>query len=99
MPFPFLPGGVLLAVAVLGGALTVFGLVLWTMDRAIVASRRSMLTGLVAGFQAWTAAQPSSAGRPGAAEAMTPSPAAGSPAGIEIIDLVDRRLPDDGPGA
>ena len=36
MPFPFLPAGAVLAATVLVAALSVFGLVLRAMDRAIV---------------------------------------------------------------
>jgi Flp pilus assembly protein protease CpaA len=92
MPFPFLPGGVLLAVAVLGGALTIFGLALRAMDHAVTASR-SMLPGLVAGLGTWTGTRPASSA-PTAATTMASS-AAGPSAEIEIVELFDRRLPDE----
>jgi hypothetical protein len=53
MPFPFLPGGALLAASVLIGALAVFGLILRAMDRAIVGLRDNLLSGLVAGIRTW----------------------------------------------
>jgi hypothetical protein len=99
MPFPFLPGGALLALAVLGGALTVFGLALRAMDRAITASRRSMLPGLVSGFRTW--AEPAPSGRTtapvlvmGAASESTTS---AIPPGPELVEIDDRRIPDDDP--
>jgi hypothetical protein len=93
MPFPFLPGGVLLAIAVLGGALIVFGLVLRATDHAVAASRRSMLPGLVSGLRTWASARETDRG----AESQSPPPplpAAGT-ADVEIIDLVDGRIPDE----
>lgn len=83
MPFPFLPAGAILAIAVLVGALTIFGLALVAVDRAagraIVALRGSMLPGIVAGWQGW-APHPGSPDPPRSA-----SPPTG--AGIEIVDL------------
>jgi hypothetical protein len=89
MPFPFLPGGALLAIAVLGGALTVFGLALRAMDRTIAAGRRTMLPGLVSGFRTWVEASPS------APVADPEVAAAASPLGTELIEIDDRRIPDD----
>jgi hypothetical protein len=94
MPFPFLPWGVLLATAVLGGALIVFGLVLRAMDHAVTASRRSMLPGLVSGFRTWAKGRESDGG----VESLDPEPpfpTVGAAVGIEIIDLVDGRIPDE----
>lgn len=58
MPFPFLPGGAILAIALLVGALTIFGLALLALDRAAgragAALRGSMLPGIVAGWQGWS---------------------------------------------
>jgi hypothetical protein len=102
MPFPFLPGGALLALAVLGGALTVFGLALRAMDKAITASRRSMLPGLVSGFRKWAEAAPSArVAAPvmvmrAASESATPTiPAV--PPGPELVEIDDRHIPDDDP--
>jgi hypothetical protein len=84
MPFPFLPLGWLLAVAVLVAALTVFGLVLRAMDRAVTRAtgelRTTVLPGLVTGLRQWQPAPP----RRGAAV----SAASASPGGIEIVELV-----------
>jgi hypothetical protein len=57
MPFPFLPGGLILAVAVLGGAFLLFGLALRAMDRTVVGIRSS-LGGLVSGFETWIETRP-----------------------------------------
>jgi hypothetical protein len=81
MPFPFFPGGVLLALAVLAGAMTVFGLALRAMDRAFAAGRRSMLPGLVSGLRNWTPSRP-------------PADAPDKPAEMTFVELVDRRIPD-----
>jgi hypothetical protein len=88
MPFPFLPGGALLAIAVLGGALTVFGLALRAMDRTIAAGRRTILPGLVSGFRTWVGASPS-------APVADPEVAAAAPLGTELIEIDNRRIPDD----
>jgi hypothetical protein len=90
MPFPFLPGGVLLAIAVLGGALTVFGLVLRAMDTALTAGRRSMLPGLVSGLRTWAEASPP--------ELDPPAPAIAIDL-VELIELDRHRIPDDEPRA
>ena len=58
MPFPFLPAGAVLAASVLLAALSVFGLVLRAMDRAIVGLRDTVVTGLVAGLRTWNATRP-----------------------------------------
>jgi hypothetical protein len=80
VPFPFLPLGWVLAVTVLVGALTLFGLALRAMDRAATRVggelRATILPGLVAGLRDW---QPARAARP-----TTPPP---RPSGIEIVDL------------
>jgi hypothetical protein len=57
MPFPFLPGGALLAASVLIGALAGFGLILRAMDRAIVGVRDNLLSGLVSGIRTWGTAE------------------------------------------
>jgi hypothetical protein len=84
MPFPFLPGGVLLAIAVLGGAFLLFGLALRAMDRAIETTRRTMLPGLVSGFRTW--ATPS---------VRTEAPDGRSASTIEVVELVDRPIARD----
>jgi hypothetical protein len=94
MPFPFLPWGALLASVVLGGALIVFGLVLRAVDHAVTASRRSVLPGLVSGFRTWASGRE----RDGDTEALRPVPrlsAGGTAMDVEIIDLVDGRIPDE----
>jgi hypothetical protein len=52
--FPFLPGGAILAMAVLGGAFTLFALVLRALDRAGTEIRGSFLPGVVAGLRDWS---------------------------------------------
>jgi hypothetical protein len=81
MPFPFVPGGVLLALAVLAGAMTVFGLALRAMDRAFAVGRRSVLPGLVSGLRNWTPPSPS-------------ADATDEPVETTFVELVDRRIPD-----
>ena len=82
MPFPFLPGGAILATAVLVGALTIFGLALMALDRAADraagALRGSMLPGIVSGMRGWT---------PHHEVPDTPPPSRPTEAGIEIVDL------------
>jgi hypothetical protein len=94
MPFPFLPWGALLASAVLGGALIVFGLVLRAMDHAVTASRRSMLPGLVSGFRTWASGRETDGGLESSSP-VPPLPAASTSVGVEIIDLHDGRIPDE----
>jgi hypothetical protein len=53
MPFPFLPVGVALALAVLGGALALFGLALKALDWTIDTAKGSMLGGVVSGLRTW----------------------------------------------
>jgi hypothetical protein len=83
VPFPFLPGGAILGVAVLVGGMTIFGLALMALDRvagrAGAALRGSMLPGIVAGWQGWSPHP----------ESPEPRPPASSPngAGIEIVEL------------
>lgn len=68
MQLAFFPVGALLAVAVLGATLAVFGLALNAMDRAYGAARSSMLPSLVAGLRDW--APPSMAADPGSPGAL-----------------------------
>jgi hypothetical protein len=53
MPFPFMPLGALLALAVLGGALAIFGVALKALDWTIDAARGSMLGGVISGIRDW----------------------------------------------
>jgi hypothetical protein len=68
MPFPFLPLGALLALAVLGGALAVFGAALKALDWTIDAARGSMLSGVVSGIRNWDGVPRSGTGSPNASE-------------------------------
>ena len=54
MPFPFLPAGLLLAVAVLGGAFAIFALALRLIGRAAITARDSIAPGIVAGLRTWS---------------------------------------------
>ena len=65
MSFPFLPGGLILAAAVLIGALTAFRLLLGAIDRTIAGVRNTAVPGIVAGFRMWGSRQPSPAGMAG----------------------------------
>jgi hypothetical protein len=53
MPFPFIPGGLLLALTVLGTTLVAFGLALKSLDWSIDAARRTALAGIVTGLRYW----------------------------------------------
>jgi hypothetical protein len=53
MPFPFLPGGLLLSITVLGTAMVAFGIALKALDWSIDATRRTALAGIVRGFRNW----------------------------------------------
>jgi hypothetical protein len=54
MPFPFLPFGAILALAVLGGAFAAFAIALRLMDRAGLTARRSIASGIAAGLRGWS---------------------------------------------
>jgi hypothetical protein len=54
MAFPFLPGGVVLAMAVLGGAFALFAIVLRAMDRTAAEITGSFLPGVVSGLRVWS---------------------------------------------
>jgi hypothetical protein len=94
MPFPFLPAGAIVAVSVLIGALTAFGLILRATDRAatraVAGLRGSVLPSLVSGIRGWSVPSgptpPETTGSPDASldPARTTQPPQG---GIEIIDL------------
>ena len=53
MPFPFIPGGVILALSVLGGAIAIFGVALKALDWSIDGIKGSMLNGVVSGLRDW----------------------------------------------
>ena len=53
MQLPFLPVGLVLALAVLGGTLVLFGLALKALDWTIDASRDTSLVGIVSGLRDW----------------------------------------------
>jgi hypothetical protein len=80
MPFPFLPGGAILAAAVLVGAFATFALALRAMDRALEGIRGSVLPGLVSGLRGWS--PPAHGSRIGPAEAHA-APASGP----DIVEL------------
>jgi hypothetical protein len=85
MPFPFLPAGALVAIVVLLGGLTAFGIGMRSIDRAATrattALRLSILPGVVSGLRQWER-------RVDRRAATEPAPS--SPGGVEIIDLVGR---------
>ena len=53
MAFPFFPGGMIVAIAVLGTALTLFGLGWVALERSVMEVRGSILPGMVRGVRAW----------------------------------------------
>lgn len=55
MPFPFLPVGAIFAGAILCAALTIFVWALMAIDRAASRAADSVVSGLVSGFQGWSA--------------------------------------------
>jgi hypothetical protein len=61
MPFPFIPAGLLLAIAVLAITLVAFGLALKALDWSIDAARRSALAGIVTGLRSWEIQPPTQA--------------------------------------
>jgi hypothetical protein len=62
--FPFLPGGAILAMAVLGGAFALFTLLLRAVDRAGAEIRGSFLPGVVDGLRDWSRTRDPSGVRP-----------------------------------
>ena len=54
MPFPFLPGGAILAAAVLCGAFVSFAALLRLLDRAATEIGGAMLPGVVDGLRDWS---------------------------------------------
>jgi hypothetical protein len=85
MPFPFLPLGAVLAASILIGALTVFGLVLRTIDRGLVALRDTMASGLVSGLRRWNEGS-------GPMRRVVSSPGATPTGDREVVDLGSRRI-------
>ena len=83
MPFPFLPFGAMLALAVLGGAFAAFALALRLLDRAGLTARRSIASGLVAGLRGWY-------------DSGEPSGPSGS-LDVEAFEEVDHEAPPDVP--
>jgi hypothetical protein len=56
MPFPVIgPVGALVASIILGAVFTLFGVVLWALDRTVTRVEDSILAGLVSGFRGWSA--------------------------------------------
>ena len=94
MPFPFLPAGAVVAVSVLIGALTAFGLILRATDRAatraVAGLRGSVLPSLVSGMRGWSAPHGPIVPEPTGSPFASPDSAATAPPpqpGIEIIDI------------
>jgi hypothetical protein len=59
MPFPYMyPIGALIAGIILGATLTVFGLVLRALDRAVTRVADGICSGLVSGFRGWSEQHP-----------------------------------------
>jgi hypothetical protein len=54
MAFPFLPGGIVLAAAVLGSGFALFALLLRLIDRTATEIRGSFLPGVVSGLRDWS---------------------------------------------
>lgn len=75
MPFPFLPAGIVVAVAFLGAVFAVFGVALRLLG-GVTSAGHSIATGVAAGLRDWSHPAPPS--RP------TSSPAAMPPSGIDM---------------
>jgi hypothetical protein len=88
MPFPFFPGGLILALAVLGGAFVLFGLALRAMDRAAGFMRFSVASGLVAGMRQWAPAGEPPVGPP---LAVATPPAGEPPPDAPAVEFEDLR--------
>ena len=85
MQIPFVPAGLLLALAVLGGTLVLFGLALKALDWTIDASRDSALVGIVSGLRDWRmTGGPAGASAPGIAAADPTATAAIAMPAVEI---------------
>ena len=85
MPFPFLPLGAVLAASILIFSLTVFGLVLRTIDRGLVALRDTMASGLVSGLRRWNEAS-------APMRRVVSSPGAAPAGDREVVDLSARKI-------
>ena len=106
MPFPFLPAGAIVAASVLIGALTIFGLILRAMDRAIVGLRDMAVSTLVSGLKSWgngpgrlveesprvTTSPWSATGGPSRTPASGPAESVPRPSGPELVDLGTRSI-------
>jgi hypothetical protein len=88
MPFPFLPGGVLLAIGVLSGAYVVFAVAIRATDRALSGLRSSMLPTVVSGLRTWRESSPVIAASTSPASGVSQAlPQAAAPGGAEIVEL------------
>jgi len=54
MPFPFMPGGAIVAAAILGVTLTIFVWAQMAIDRAAPRAADSVVSGLVSGLRGWS---------------------------------------------
>ena len=86
MPFPFFPGGLILALVVLGGVMVLFGLALKALDWTIDATRGSAVIGIVSGLRDWQMPGAFSEGIARPAAWTTPSDRGEEPAG-PLADL------------
>jgi hypothetical protein len=93
MPFPFFPGGLVLAIVVLGGAFVLFGVALRVLDRAAGAMRFSVASGLVAGMRQWAPAPEPPVGAP-PAEAPPAAEPPGSAREQTMEDLPESAIRD-----
>ena len=102
MQFPFFPGGALLAIAVLGGAMALFGLALKALDWTIDGVKGSMLSGVVSGLRDWErgsqapVASTSSPGSVGQPSPDAPTLDAEDDAGADLVAL-ERVHPNEAP--
>jgi hypothetical protein len=87
---------VLLAIAVLTGAITLFGLALRAMDRAFASGRRTILPGLVSGIRGWTAPGLPQKGTPSSTTVIEPDEAdtGAESAQVELVELFNRHISD-----
>jgi hypothetical protein len=92
MPFPFYPVGALVASAILAVALTIFVVALRAIDRAVTRIGGSVVSGLVAGFDGWSA--PRQAPAPAS---VSPGTAGEEPAAPVPVVPVQRRWSADSP--
>ncbi len=87
VPFPFLPFGMIVALVVLGSALTLFGLAAFALERSAMELRGSILPGMVRGVRAWIAEpEPMPAGEVGISSTGTrPGTPPGGQAALEEL--------------